>query len=119
MGRCVLSMEVGGLPHGSTALGQRAPAEDVVFWRPFAPAAGLHGGADSCLDGSAADEAPRPPDACRRRPPVGLAPSPNSAFRPVRVKRLQCSYCGVSFLNNGELVGHLRVHTGTRAQMAR
>ncbi|XP_049521200.1 endothelial zinc finger protein induced by tumor necrosis factor alpha [Dermacentor silvarum] len=114
MGRCVLSMEVGGLPHGSTALGQRAPAEDVVFWRPFAPAAGLHGGADSCLDGSAADEAPRPPDACRRRPPVGLAPSPNSAFRPVRVKRLQCSYCGVSFLNNGELVGHLRVHTGDR-----
>ncbi|KAL1432292.1 hypothetical protein MTO96_013611 [Rhipicephalus appendiculatus] len=79
MGRCVLSMEGGGLPHGSTALGQRASAEDVVFWRPFASAVDLHGHADSRLHGSTVDEAPRPPDAfCR--PTVGLAPSPNSAF---------------------------------------
>ncbi|KAL3182909.1 hypothetical protein MRX96_006709 [Rhipicephalus microplus] len=57
---------------------------------------------------SVEEEAPRPPDTCCS-PTTGLAPSPKSAFRPV--KHLQCAYCGIPFLNSGELVGHLRVHT--------
>ncbi|XP_077501657.1 uncharacterized protein LOC144112702 [Amblyomma americanum] len=100
-------MEGGALPLGSTSLAPRVAAEG--FWRPFAP------DPDSRLH-CAAKEALRRPEAAdsRRRRPVALAPSPNSAFRPVRVKRLWCSYCGVSFLNNGQLVGHIRVHTGDR-----
>ncbi|XP_037282584.2 uncharacterized protein LOC119175736 [Rhipicephalus microplus] len=112
MGRCALSMEGGGPTHGSTVLGQCDSAEDVVFWRPFASAVDLHGHVDPHPHRSSVEEeAPRPPDTCCS-PTTGLAPSPKSAFRPV--KHLQCAYCGIPFLNSGELVGHLRVHTGDR-----
>lgn len=31
-----------------------------------------------------------------------------------RPKRFQCPHCGVSFSNNGQLKGHIRIHTGER-----
>ncbi|XP_064454754.1 zinc finger protein 79-like [Ornithodoros turicata] len=45
--------------------------------------------------------------------PSELVPSPDSAFRPVK-KKLVCSGCGLTFANCGQLVGHMRVHTGDK-----
>ncbi|CAN8007941.1 unnamed protein product [Ixodes pacificus] len=77
---------------------------DVTFWRPFTSQASevtaWRGTGGSVRSLAAAS--------------VRLTPSANSAFRPVRVRRLQCTFCGVPFLNNGQLAGHIRIHTGDR-----
>lgn len=36
-----------------------------------------------------------------------------------RPKRFQCPHCKVSFSNNGQLKGHVRIHTGTATVHAR
>ena len=33
--------------------------------------------------------------------------------RKVRPKRFRCDECGACFSNNGQLRGHIRIHTGT------
>ena len=40
------------------------------------------------------------------------ATSVNSQFKKKRPKRFQCPHCQVSFSNNGQLRGHIRIHTG-------
>ncbi|XP_077544209.1 uncharacterized protein LOC144156209 [Haemaphysalis longicornis] len=110
MGR--LSMDGCISPHGSTGTGHCA-AEGVVFWRPFASRVDAPSAESRLLDGCGTGEAQ--PTGANLRRAACLSPSPNSAFSPVRlVNRLQCSFCGLSFLNNGQLVGHIRVHTGDK-----
>ncbi|CAL1287481.1 unnamed protein product [Larinioides sclopetarius] len=45
-----------------------------------------------------------------------LLEQPNSKLRAKkqRPKRFQCPHCQVSFSNNGQLKGHIRIHTGER-----
>lgn len=85
------------------------------FWRPFsvedhrleAPVASYWKPLDEATQGSN--------DCGGTGASLRLTPSSTSAFRPVKLKRPQCSFCGISFLNNGQLVGHIRIHTGMAA----
>ncbi|KAH9417864.1 hypothetical protein DERP_013124 [Dermatophagoides pteronyssinus] len=38
----------------------------------------------------------------------------NNVMKKQRPKRFQCPHCQVSFSNNGQLKGHIRIHTGER-----
>ncbi|OTF83036.1 hypothetical protein BLA29_015082 [Euroglyphus maynei] len=39
-------------------------------------------------------------------------PNNNVTMKKQRPKRFQCPHCQVSFSNNGQLKGHIRIHTG-------
>ncbi|XP_025018651.1 zinc finger protein 354A [Tetranychus urticae] len=39
---------------------------------------------------------------------------PNNEQKKQRPKRFKCVHCDVSFSNNGQLKGHIRIHTGER-----